>query len=210
LEICKVSATSELTWIIKPHPSEIRDTSEILRKLKSDFPHIVIIPSDVDNRSLVKHGVKYCLTINGSISSELPELGVIVVNASSNNPHKDFEFCITPSKKSEYMELLRNLESLEFKINLNHLYEYNYMRFVQSLPSWCVSNFDGFIDAVGSLRDINSEAAFSWYFRNGEDDLLVCVKSAVYEFLRGLEGKLSSSHFNRSSCQCGNGCKFLK
>jgi hypothetical protein len=73
-----------------------------------------------------------------------------------------------------------------------------------------VSNYDGFIDAVGSVREINSEVAFSWYFRNGEHDLLMCVRGAVYEFLRGPEVKLSLSHFERSACLCGNGCKFLK
>lgn len=209
LEICKVSAASNLTWIIKPHPSELRDTSEVLRKLKSDFPHIVIVPADVDNAALVEHGVKYCLTVYGSIASELPELGVTVINAASNNPHKDFEFCITPRNKREYIEILRDLENLEFNINLNHLYEYNYMRFLQSMPSWCVSNYNGFIDAVGSVREINSEVAFSWYFRNREDDLLMCVRGAVREFLRGREAYLSSLHFKRSGCRCGNGCKFL-
>jgi hypothetical protein len=210
LEICKISQNSNLTWIIKPHPAELRDTSELLLKLKSEFPHLIIVPSDTDNSMLVEYGVKYCLTIYGSISSELPELGVTVINATAHNPHADFEFCVTPKDRHEYIKILKNLETLQFKINQDHLYEYNYMRFMHHIPSWCISDFNSFLDTVGSMREIDYEAAFSWYFKSGEQELLMCVRAAVREFLIGKEYKLISSHFDRSTCKCGNSCNFLK
>ena len=68
------------------------------------------------------------LTVFGTVASELPLFGVKVINASTNNPHFNYKFCINPKNVSEYSKTLLNLNKNNFKINLNDLYEYHYMK----------------------------------------------------------------------------------
>lgn len=209
-DLGELSSSSNLVWLIKPHPWALLDVREMLREFIQRYPHIKIINPETDNRSLVEKGLKYCLTVHGHIAHELPALGVAVINASVNHPHQDYDFSYTPTNLESYREVIRNLESFKYEANLEDLSEFYYMHYVYNLLSWCIPNYADFVKDLEGRRELNTERVFSWFLKTRNKYELACLKKAVTEFLKGRELILGRSHFPTEfcifprSCACGN------
>jgi hypothetical protein len=97
-----------------------------IRDFLKNLPNVKLLPKNISNLYLSKK-IDFALTIFGTVASELPIFGVKVINASRNNPHFDYKFCINPKNIFDYKKILLNLKKNKFKINLNELYEYHFM-----------------------------------------------------------------------------------
>ena len=77
-----------------------------------------------------KIGVKFVLTVFGTIASELPPCGIRVINASKNTPHYNYNFSLNPKNLKEYKNLLFNLNNInsEFKFNNKELFMYQFVK----------------------------------------------------------------------------------
>jgi hypothetical protein len=113
-------------WFIKTHPNEDEITKMAIRDFLKNLPNVKLLPKNISNLYLSKK-IDFALTIFGTVASELPIFGVKVINASRNNPHFDYKFCINPKNIFDYKKILLNLKKNKFKINLNELYEYHFM-----------------------------------------------------------------------------------
>lgn len=205
-DLGELSSSSNLVWLIKPHPWALLDVREMLREFIQRYPHIKIINPETDNRILVEKGLKYCLTVHGHIAHELPALGVAVINASVNHPHQDYDFSYTPRDLESYREVIKNLESFKYQANLEDLREFYYMHYVYNLLSWCIPNYAEFVKDLEGRRELNTERVFSWYLKTRNKYELACLKQAVTEFLKGRESILGRSHFPTEFCIFPRSC----
>ena len=121
---------TDYDWYIKEHPSSTIQTSEEIYKLKKNNLKLKSIDKNFPNNQLNKIGIKFVLTVYGSVASELPIYNINVINASRNNPHFDFNFCINPKNVHDYKKILLNLKNYKRKIKLNDLYLYHYMKYL--------------------------------------------------------------------------------
>ena len=69
--------------------------------LKSN-KNLKLIKKNFPNNKIKDLGIKFVLTVYGTVASELPIFGVNVINASKNQPHSDFNFSINPKNLVEY------------------------------------------------------------------------------------------------------------
>jgi hypothetical protein len=214
LDLAEMSKNSKLNWLVKPHPWALRDVSEKLLEIVSKFPHLKVIPPETDNQELVRRGLKYCLTVHGHIAHELPFLDVIVINASIQNPHEDFQFSLTPSSLSEYREKINNLESVHFDPNKESLFEFYFMNYVFNLQSWSIPHYPSFLKDIGTRREPKSEKVYDWYFSEKNKFSLNCLRQVVLNYLNSDELVLGRVHFstvkcsNLLICECLNVGKF--
>lgn len=205
-DLGELSMSSNLVWLVKPHPWALMDVREMLREFIKRYPHIKIINPETDNRILVEKGLKYCLTVHGHIAHELPALGVAVINASVNHPHQDYDFSYTARDLESYREVIRNLESFKYQANLEDLSEFYYMHYVYNLLSWCIPNYADFVKDLEGRRELNTERVFSWFLKTRNKYELACLKQAVTEFLKGRDLILGRSHFPTEFCSFPRSC----
>lgn len=118
---------TDYEWFIKSHPNEDKTTKIAIGAFLKKFPNVRLLPKNISNFYLSKK-IDFALTVFGTVASELPVLGIKVINASRNNPHFDYKFCINPKNISDYKKTLLNLNKNNFKININDIYEYHYMK----------------------------------------------------------------------------------
>ncbi len=126
----QIIKNTDYDWYIKEHPSSSIETSQEIYKLKKNNLNLKSIAKNFPINQLNKIGVKFVLTVYGSVASELPIYNINVINASKNNPHFDYNFCINPKNIYEYKRILLNLKNCKKKINLDDLYLYHYMKYL--------------------------------------------------------------------------------
>jgi hypothetical protein len=207
IDIAEMSKESNLNWLIKPHPWALRDVDRELEMLVKSYPHLKLVPSSFDNRKLVESGLKYCLTVHGHIAHELPLAGIVVVNASKNNPHREFDFSISPQNLEQFREMITNLNSIEHQPHKESLYEFYFMHYIFNLISWCIPNYSKFIEEMKTRREFNSEKLFCWYFQTENKYNLKCIRQAVDNYLNSTDTILGRKHFSDIQCDKSTKCK---
>lgn len=154
---------SNFIFLIKPHPFARATTEHYMKDLLGKFPHFMEVSSFLNIKDFASVGVKYCLTVFGSIAHEAPALGITVINASINNPHKDFNFSYTPKDVTEYELILRSLSDFDYKHNLDSLYDYYFLRFVNRPVSWFLPDYADFIKSVGTPWDSGTAETLNYF-----------------------------------------------
>lgn len=131
--LCHLGELSERTpqysWYLKMHPAVRRRDPIIINRFLQKYSRIKLLPANISPMQLKQEGVKYALTICGTIGHEYPAIGIEVINAGLN-PHSAFDFNWNPKTKEEYDDLIMNLENLKPKNNLNDLYKFYCMHYL--------------------------------------------------------------------------------
>lgn len=121
--------TPQYNWYLKMHPAARRRDPIIINRLLEKYPRIKLLPANISPIQLKDEGVRYALTVYGTIGHEYPAIGIEVINAGLN-PHSAFDFTWNPKTKEEYDDLILNLENLKPKNNLDDLYKFYCMHYL--------------------------------------------------------------------------------
>lgn len=122
----KISEKTNYDWYLKVHPDPLPGTLQTINEILRDFPRVTVIPYETSHHQLVKEGIKFVLTVYGSVGHECPALGAQVINAGYN-PHVAYNFSWYPKTLEEYEYYLLNLDKLHKNIELEEVYEFYYM-----------------------------------------------------------------------------------
>jgi hypothetical protein len=119
-------------FYIKLHPDYLKGTKKIIDDFLLKYNKIKLIDSKYSHHQIIKEGIDFALTTWGSIGHEYPYFDILVINASINNPHINYNFNLSPKNLSSYKKILSNLEVLKRKknINKNQLIEFYAMHYV--------------------------------------------------------------------------------
>lgn len=131
--MCHLGELSEKTpdydWYLKEHPDGRRRDFIIGDMVTNKYPKIKKIPAAISPYQLYDEGVRYALTVCGTIGQEYPAIGIQVINAG-RNPYDCFDFTWNPKNKEEYDELILNLQNLKPKKDIEGLYRFYCLRYL--------------------------------------------------------------------------------
>ena len=123
----KFTLDNNLNIGFKIHPNHLEGSRKILNKIKSKYPQINWIDSRVSNKIIFKSGIKFGISVYGSI---LPELAFHKIKpiCCGDNPASGYNFIFEAKSIENYNDLILNYKSLKFKKNFkNQLGEFFYM-----------------------------------------------------------------------------------
>lgn len=119
----KISERTSYDWYLKIHPAADKLDKLIWQEIVEKYPKIKMLPQDVSVLQLRDEGIRFALTVWGTLGHEYPALGIQVIN-SGNNPHIAFDFDWNPKSIEEYEKLLLNLDNLHKKVDMNEIYQF--------------------------------------------------------------------------------------
>ena len=102
----------KLNFVVKPHPNQIKESEDVIIKLKKMFPDIVWLDSSVSNSAIMNSGIHCGVSVYGTILHELAYHNIVPI-AAGDHPHISFDFVNTPETKKEYKYYLLNFKNLE-------------------------------------------------------------------------------------------------
>jgi hypothetical protein len=155
------SKITDYEWYIKLHPEitqvKFDNTYFIVKNLLKKYSHIKWIPPETSHNTLIKEGINFVFTVNGSIGSEYPYFNVPVINASLNNPHIKYNFNYHPKNIAQLKFLILNLNKLKKKIYKREVLEFFFMHKIFYGKSWLGINIYEFMKKNSfNYRDLYS------------------------------------------------------
>lgn len=119
----KMTLKTDYDWYLKVHPNAEEPDQILFHKLITVYPKIKILPLSTTGQQLKEGGVRFVLTVWGTLGHEYPAMGIQVINAGSN-PHMAFDFNWNPTSKEEYEDWLLHLDALDKKIDMEQVYKF--------------------------------------------------------------------------------------
>ena len=148
--IGKISEETDYDWYIKTHPDFLPGNIPIIEEFINKYPKFTLIPAETSHHQIIEEGIDFALTVHGTIGFEYAALGVTVINASMCNPHIGYNFNIHPKSVEEYERILLDLPNQKLNIDVNEVYEYYYMKFINNnVENWLFNDYVGFINNIG-------------------------------------------------------------
>jgi hypothetical protein len=107
----RVIQENDLHIAVKPHPNQLPESIEVVKKLKEEFPRIIWLDANVSNRAIFQMGIQCGISVYGTVLHELAYHRIAPL-AAGDHPHISFDIARTPSTVDEYEHLLVNFKTL--------------------------------------------------------------------------------------------------
>lgn len=195
----EVAKLTNYDWYIKTHPDVIGDGEPIIREFIESNPAFTLIPKEISHLQLLEQGISVVLTVFGTISCEYAYLGKLAINASINNPHVEFEFCLSPKSVTEYCEALINLPHLVDKlfIDKKEVLEFYFMHNIYRIKSWIFKDLTLAYREMGGYQNLIDWGIFAYYYQHNSNSISEeSINYAVKQFLISENYNLSREHFD--------------
>jgi hypothetical protein len=171
-------------WYIKDGPDYPEYNSFLIEKFVQKYPAIKIIPRDCSHHYLIDK-INLLLTCYGTIAHEYAYFDVPVLNASKNNPHSNYNFCIHPKNLKIYKNIILNAKKLKLKINKKQIYEFYFMRYLFYKKGWNF-NWDDFIDKYG-YKNLFTEKLYDYWSKHFTKNEHIAIQNKLNNFIDNKE-----------------------
>lgn len=191
----EMSKETDYDWYIKTHPDFIPANKDIIEEFIEQNPKFVFLPPNASHHQIIKEGIDVALTIYGTIGFEYAALGVPVINASLCNPHIAYNFNIHPKTIEEYKGLILNLESLDFKIDQQEVYQYYFMRHLYNTENIFFDNYAKEIEKLGGYKEQFSPEIYQSWLAQYTPEKHKTINNALNKFISSGDFRMDNTHF---------------
>jgi len=101
----------DIPFLVKPHPNQTASSDQTFLELCRKYPDLKILPSAINNKTLIEAGIVGAVTVYGTVTCEMAYLGVPTISCG-DNPHSSFSFGRVARSHAEYEAMLRDFRSL--------------------------------------------------------------------------------------------------
>lgn len=165
----RMSERTDYDWYIKTHPGPLPGTDEIIRCVLEKYPKIAMIPPNTSHHQLVKEGIRFVLTVFGSVGHEYPALGAQVITAGGN-PRMAYDINWHARSLEEYEQMLSNVDTLNRQVDLERLYEFYYMHHYYVIADDLFMESYRKFTLAPPVSGSDSQAVYSYFMDSLTDD----------------------------------------
>lgn len=195
----KTSLETDHDWYIKTHPYTHKKEAEFTKNTINDiikkYPKIQLIPSTVTHNQLVSEGINCVLTVLGSVGFEYAYMGVPVINASTKNPHVNFNFNIHAKNINQYKKLLKNPKLIKININKKEILKYYFLMHIFYTRNWLFTDYEKMQKNVKDQYD--SEVYKYWVKNEFTTKKHQEILETLERFINSSDYRLTYKHLNK-------------
>lgn len=193
----KMTEVTDYDWYIKTHPDYLPGTKEIIDGFVAKYPKFTLLPADASHHQIIAEGIDVALTVYGTIAFEYAALGIPVINNSLNNPHIAYSFNLHSKDVEDYRRLLLGLDTLDFKIDKQQVYEYYFMRFMYNTEDLFFDSYDATIEGLGGYSAQFTPAVYERWLDEWSPGKHQSIISALQTYIRSGDFRMDYGHFGR-------------
>lgn len=193
----KMSEVTDYDWYIKTHPDYLPGTMEIIEGFIAKYPKFTLLPADASHHQIIAEGIDVALTVYGTIAFEYAALGIPVINNSLNNPHVAYNFNLHSKDVEDYRRLLLGLDTLDFNIDKQQVYEYYFMRFMYNTEDLFFDSYDTAIEKLGGYSGQFTPAVYDKWMEEWTPDKHQSIASALRTYIQSGDFRMDYRHYGR-------------
>ncbi len=193
----KISEVTDYDWYIKTHPDYLAGTKEIIENFIARYPRFTLLPADASHHQISAEGIDVALTVYGTIGFEYAALGVPVINNSLNNPHIAYGFNLHSKDEDDYRRLLLGLDTLEFGIDTEQVYEYYFMRYIYNTEDLFFDSYETTEKALGGYKGQFSPTVYERWLDEWSPEKHNAILAALRRFVQSGDFRMDYSHYGR-------------
>ncbi len=111
LTLRHVATLDDVTWLIKPHPTEgWYDGFRLAELMRAPPAHVRLLPPEVDNKTVL-NASDCIVTVHGTVGLEAAAFGLPVLLAD-NSYFSDWDFAHLATDRTDYLRLLEGAKDL--------------------------------------------------------------------------------------------------
>ena len=183
----EISTLTDYDWYIKTHPDFLPGNIQIIEEFIQKYPKFNLIPSETSHLQLKEEGINFGLTVYGTIGFEYAALGIPVINASLCNPRIRYHFNIHPRTIDEYRIILLNLQDQKLDIDIEEVYEYYFMAFINNTNNWLFPDYEGFMRKIGGYLNQFGPLSYKEFIVNFSEQRHRQILSSLERFVKSGE-----------------------
>jgi len=195
----EISEKTDYDWYLKMHPDFLPGNKPIIAEFVKKYPKFTLLPSEISHLQIIEEGIDFGLTVAGTIGFEYAALGVPVINGATCNPHVAYNFNFHPRSIEEYERLLMDLPNQKLDIDVNEVYEYYYMAFIDNVENWLFSDYNAFLDQIGGYKKQVGPISYKKFMQEFSKERHEQILSTVRRFVESKEYRLRKRHLSRES-----------
>ena len=176
-----LSKETDFNWYIKDNLDYPSTNKIFVNEFINRFPNIKQLPSNISHHYLKKK-INLLLTCYGTMAHEYAYFGVPVINASKNNPHINYNFCLHPKTISDYKKNILKAKKLKIKISKKAIFEFIYMRYIYKEIGYTV-NLNKFFNK-NSFLDLFNSKIYSFFLKDFSQKKSNSIIKTIDHFVR--------------------------
>lgn len=193
----KMTEVTDYDWYIKTHPDYLPGTMEIIEAFIAKYPRFTLLPSNASHHQIIGEGIDVALTVYGTIAFEYAALGVPVINNSLNNPHVAYDFNLHSKDVEDYRRLLLGLDTLDFKVDKQQVYEYYFMRFMYNTEDLFFDSYKTIVERLGGYSGQFTNAVYDIWLEEWTSEKHQSILSALRAYIQSGDFRMDYHHFGR-------------
>jgi hypothetical protein len=193
----KISEVTDYDWYIKTHPDYLAGTREIIENFIARYPRFTLLPADASHHQIIAEGIDVALTVYGTIAFEYAALGIPVINNSLNNPHIAYGFNLHSKDVEDYRRLLLGLDTLDFKIDTEQVYEYYFMRYIYNTEDLFFDSYEAAEKALGGYKGQFSPTVYERWLDEWSPQKHDAILAALRRFVQSGDFRMDYTHYGR-------------
>ena len=121
----KVSIQTDYNWFIKLHPHTLNPqlSNIVFEDLLKKYPKFNILDKKITTGEIITKA-DLILTIYGSAAFEFAYFKKKVLLGSPYTHYKNYNFCLQPKNKKQYLYFIKNLGKIKIKFNQKEIYQF--------------------------------------------------------------------------------------
>lgn len=195
---------NEYDFYLKNHPNfgnkydRYRDITEVhLKDFLKKYKNIKIIPNNTSHHQIISEGIDFVFTVHGTVAMEYAYLNIPVINATRNNPHINYDFCINPLNLEDYKKKLNNLKNVKLKIKKREIEEFYFIRYLYPDNNWLFLNYEKFLKIVNGYENIHSKPFYDYWLNYFSEKDKKRVFRSLDNFIKSSDPRISIRNTGR-------------
>ena len=148
---------SNYDWYLKTHP-KMGDKWEWYQKFTRDYvstliknSNIKVLHPNTPHNKIISSKIDFVLTIFGTAAHEYAYKNIKVINGGDTNPHFSYKFNKHVSNYKDYLEMIENLEKVNFRIDKKKVLEFYYIHYIYCDKNWFF-DYDNLLKSLGNYH----------------------------------------------------------
>jgi len=182
-------------WYIKSHPNQLPYSKIIMREFLKNKKNFIYVSPSISNLQLIKEGVDCVLTVYGTVGWEFAYFKIPVINASTSNPHINYNFNLHARNIEEYKNMILNFSKYKLNYDKKKIVEYYFMKNIYTKSDWMFDDYYETMKEINGYNNLRNQVFYEYWIKNFSKEKFLKIMKTLERHILSKDNFLTKSSY---------------